>query len=419
MKITRLSTAVIEANYDWVLVRLDAANGLSGIGEAYMGPGVTAILRELASLVVGMDATRPDVLVRRLRAHTIFASPGVVWHAIAGIETACYDLLGKHLGLPVADLLGGMCRQKVPVYVDCHAGDALESLSPLLLPRQPSWMRESNERSHTLGSSLSEITSLKHHGWDRTGNELPTVDDYRRRAVEMVQRGFRTLKFDADIPTPHPSDEYNRSLSLAEIHYVVERLSAVREAIGPQIALAVDCHWNYNVADACRLIQALEPLELLWVEDPIPPDAIAALAQVQATTSTPVATGENHFLLADFLALIRDGKVRILCPDAQKIGLQHTRDVARLAEVHAVPVALHNISGPVGLMAAAHTASSIPNCLVLEWHGASVPFYDHLLADGPLIEDGDIAIPPLPGLGIRLNEEVIAKYAKSGEPFFA
>ncbi len=418
MHITRLSTAVIEANYDWVLVRLDTSNGLSGIGEAYMGPGVTAILRELATLVVGMDATRPDILVRRLRAHTIFASPGVVWHAISGIETACYDLLGKHTGLPVADLLGGMVRHHVPLYADCHAGEALESLSPLLLPRQPFWMRNSLPPADPSHASLSEITSIKHHGWDKTEAALPSVDAYQTRAAEMVARGFRTLKFDADIPTPFASDEYNRSLSREEIEYVVERMAAVRRAIGPNIALAVDCHWNYNVADACRLIQALDPLDLLWVEDPIPPDAITALAQVQQSTNTPIATGENHFLLADFLALIRYGQVRILCPDAQKIGLQHTRDVGKLAEFHALPVALHNISGPVGLMAAAHTAASIPNCLVLEWHGASVPFYEDLLLGGPLIADGSIAIRPLPGLGIQLNEAVAEKYRKPGEPFF-
>lgn len=418
MKITRLSTAVIEANYDWVLVRLDAAGGQFGIGEAYMGPGVTAILRELASLVVGMDATRPDVLVRRLRAHTIFASPGVVWHAITGIETACYDLLGKHLGLPVTDLLGGMCRQRVPLYADCHAGDALESLSPLLLPRQPFWMREATAPATATAASLSETTSLKHHGWDKTDHELPSLGDYRRRATEMVERGFRTLKFDADIPTPFPSDEYNRSLSTAEIEYVAERIAGVREAIGPHIALAVDCHWNYNVADACRLVQALEPLNLLWVEDPIPPDAIAALAQVQASTRTPIATGENQFLMADFLTLIREGQVRILCPDAQKIGLQHARDVAKLAEFHATPVALHNICGPVGLMAAAHVAAATPNCLVLEWHGASVPFYEDLLEDGPMIREGDVPIRPLPGLGIMLNLDVAERYRKPGEPFF-
>lgn len=417
MKITRLSTAVIEANYDWVLVRLDATGGQFGIGEAYMGPGVTAIMRELASLVEGMDGTRPDVMVRRLRAHTIFASPGVVWHAIAGIETACYDLLGKQLGLPVADLLGGMCRERVPVYVDCHAGDALESLSPLLLPRRPFWM-EGTEPEGLAEASRSESTSLKHHGWDRGDHVLPTVEDYRQRAVQMVERGFRTLKFDADVPTPFPTDEYNRSLTAAEIDYVVERIAAVRQAIGPHIALAVDCHWNYNVADAIRLVQALEPLNLLWVEDPIPPDAIRALAQVQAMTHTPIATGENHFLLADFQALLQEGKVRILCPDAQKIGLQQARDVAKLAEFQAAPVALHNICGPVGLMAAAHVAAATPNCLLLEWHGASVPFYEELLADGPLIHDGDVPIRPRPGLGIALNETVAEKYRKPGEPFF-
>ena len=352
LKIARLTTAVIEANYDWTLVRLDAEDGQYGLGEAYLGPGLAAILREMASLVVGMDAAKPEVLVRRLRAHSIHAAPGVVWHAIAGIETACFDLLGKHLGRPVCDLLGGAFRNSVPVYADCHAGEALDSLTALLQPRQPAWAASQP------GAAAS--TSLKHHGWDKSDDSLPTLDDYRNRAAEMVSRGFRTLKFDADIPTPFPSDEYDRSLSRAEIEYVVERLSAVREAIGPNVALAVDCHWNYNVADARKLIRALEPLDLLWVEDPIPPESIEQLADLQSATTTAIATGENHYLTADFTALIRQGRIRILAPDVQKIGLLHTKEIGRLADTHAASIAAHNISSPIGFMAAAHVAAAIP-----------------------------------------------------------
>ena len=416
MRITRLTTAVIEANYDWVLVRLDAPNGLYGLGEAYMGPGVTAILRELAALVVGMDATRPDLLVRRLRAHTVHASPGVVWHAIAGIETACLDLLGKSLGRSVADLLGGAYRSTVPVYADCHAGEALDSMTALLLPRQPSWAP--GEGAGRSGMSASELSSIKHHGWDKRDETLPSIAEYQSRAAEMVDRGFRTLKFDADIPTPLATDEYNRSLTRAEIEYVVERLTAVREAIGPHVALAVDCHWNYNVSDACLLVRALDSLHLLWVEDPIPPDAIAALAQVQQCSVASIATGENHYLMNDFLSLIREGQVRLLAPDVQKIGPTQTRDLGRLADSHAVALALHNISSPVGFMAAAQTAAAIPNCLIIEWHGASVPFFDDLLQDHPLITNGEVRLPSAPGLGITLDLRVAERYRKPNEPFF-
>lgn len=410
MRIIRLSTAVIEANYDWVLVRLETEGGLYGLGEAYPGPGMTAILREMASLVVGMDATRPEVLVRRLRAHCIHAAPGVVWHAIAAVETACLDLLGKHLKLPMCALLGGAFRESVPVYADCHAGEALDSLSPLLQPRQPAWAAEQ--------SGTFAETSLKHHGWDKSDESLPSLDAYRNRAAEMVGRGFRSLKFDADIPTPFPSDEYDRALTRAEIEYVVERLSAVRETIGPNIQLAVDCHWNYSVSAAHRLIRALEPLDLLWVEDPIPPDCIDDLAGLQATSATPIATGENHYLASDFAALIRRGQIRILAPDVQKIGPLQTKEIGRMADSHAASIAAHNIAGPIGFMAAAHVAASIPNFLCLEWHGASVPFFDTLVNEGPVIYAGSVPISSRYGLGVTLNETVAAQFAKPGEYFF-
>jgi L-alanine-DL-glutamate epimerase-like enolase superfamily enzyme len=410
MKITRLSTAVIEANYDWTIVRLDGEGGLYGLGEAYVGPGVASILREMAPLVAGMDAERPEVLVRRLRALTVHASPGVVWHAIAGIETACLDLLGKHLKQPVCDLLGGAYRTSVPVYADCHAGEALDSMNALLQPRTPSWV--------TGAPSAVSGTSIKHHGWDRSDESLPKLDDYRNRAAQMVARGFRSLKFDADIPTPFPTDEYDRGLTRAEIEYAVERIAAVREAIGPNVQLAVDCHWNYSVPAARKLIRALEPLDLLWIEDPIPPECIEDLASLQSASQTALATGENHYLTAQFDALIRQGGIRILAPDVQKIGPLHTKEIGRLADMHAASIAAHNIASPIGFMAAAHTAAAIPNFLCLEWHGASVPFFDDLAVEGPLIESGAVAISGRPGLGVTLNELVAAKYAKRGEPFF-
>jgi L-alanine-DL-glutamate epimerase-like enolase superfamily enzyme len=413
MKITRLSTAVIEANYDWTLVRIDAEGGKFGIGEAYMGPGLTAILRELAPLVVGQDPYRYEAIVRMLYSCCVHAAPGVCWHAIAGIETALLDLVGKLLQRPVSDLLGGRCRDRVRIYADCHAGESLDSLSPTLQPRTPSWMGKAE------ASAAASLASMKHHGWDPTQREFHSVDDYRTQAAKMRDRGFTAFKFDADIPTPYESDQYNRALSPAEIDYAVERLQAVRQEIGPHADLAVDCHWNYNVADAIRLARALEPLNLLWFEDPIPPDAIAGLAQVQESTSLPVATGENQYFASDFLRLLHEGKVRVLAPDAQKVGLLGIRHLGRLAESYAAPLALHNISGPIGTLAAAHISAVVPNVLAVEWHAASVPFFDQLLAGGePLIAKGQIAMTDRPGWGFTLNEDVAYHYRKQGEPFF-
>jgi gluconate/galactonate dehydratase len=158
---------------------------------------------------------------------------------------------------------------------------------------------------------------------------------------------------------------------------------------------------------------------LLWFEDPIPPESIRQMAAVQAGIPMPVATGENHYLFTDFLRLLEDGDVHVLAPDIQKIGLLDAKAIARTADSMASSLAIHNISGPVGTMVAAHLSAAIPNFLALEWHGASVPFFDALLLqDEPLIQNGHITLSNKPGFGIALNEAIAYQYRKPGEDFF-
>lgn len=409
MKITRLTWAVIEANYDWTIVRIDAAGGLYGLGEAYMGPGLTAILDEMRPLVVGSDASQIEEIVRRLRGCTIHASPGVCFHAAAGIEAALWDVLGKALRQPIWKLLGGRFRERIRMYADCHAGDALDSMSAVLQSRTPSWEQQRVD--------VAAGISLKHHGWNPAEAEFPEPAQYRARAREMADRGFTALKFDADIPTPFSTDNYNRSLRRQEIDFVRERLWAVREEIGPGVDFAVDCHWNYTTADAIQLGRALGDLDLLWFEDPIPPESVRQLRAVQAGVPMPVATGENHYLLTDFLRLIEEGDVCLLAPDIQKIGALDLKALSRVADAMATSLTIHNISSPIGTMFSAHVCGTVPNFLALEWHGASVPFFDELC--GACIEQGFIPLTDTPGLGLTLNEDVARRYARPGEEFFS
>jgi L-alanine-DL-glutamate epimerase-like enolase superfamily enzyme len=195
----------------------------------------------------------------------------------------------------------------------------------------------------------------------------------------MVGRGFSALKFDVDVPTPYQTDEYNRSLSRGEIEYMASLVRAVREAVGPQVSLAVDCHWNYAVQDAVELARSVEPYDLSWLEDPIPPEHLERIAEVQRHTRTPIAAGENYYYRVQFARLLAPGGLRVLTPDPLKLGLWETKKTAALADASYANLALHNISGPVGTMACAHLAAAIPNFLLLEWHAASVPFFDELL----------------------------------------
>jgi len=146
MRLTRLTTAVIEANYDWTIVRAESDEGLVGWGESFCAPGLPETIRELAPLIEGRDARHVEPLVRRLHLATAHVSSGgTVYHAISGIEAALWDLAARSLEAPLSQLFGGCFRDRVRIYADCHAGEALTSYSAVLVSRQLSWMESRGE----------------------------------------------------------------------------------------------------------------------------------------------------------------------------------------------------------------------------------------------------------------------------------
>ena len=408
MRIARVTSAVIEANFDWTLVRIETDEGVTGIGECFCAPGLTATIRDLCVLLEGEDARQIEPLVQKLHLATAHVSGGgTVYHAISGIEAALWDLAARAAEVPLWQLLGGRFRERIRIYADCHAGDALTSLSSVLVSRHLPWM----------GTAPAE-GGLEYH-WEPAGDSEYTAEAYASRAREMVARGFTALKFDLDLPLLPHEDLYARTISAAQLERQVALAeAAVGAAAGADVAF--DLHWRYAPADALRLAQALEHLPLLWLEDPTPPQDLRSVASLSARTSTPFATGENMYRLADFAALVDLGGVDVLAPDIQKVGgLSDVRRIAAYADVHSRPLAPHNISGPVGTLASAHACATIPNFLVLEWHAASVPFFDELVTLGrPLIEDGYLTLPEGPGIGAELDLDACRRYARPGEPFF-
>lgn len=413
MKITNVTTAVLEANFDWTIVKIETDTPHTGYGEAFLGPALPHVIAEFKPVLLGEDPTNFERLLRRMRGAVAYTSPGLVFHAIGGLETALLDLIGKAHNMPVWQLLGGKYRDRVPVYADCHGGDALESITPLLMPRTPAWMKAQGADEPT----SHRIVSLKHHGWDTTRDEVHTPQAYAERAAEMAQRGFPILKFDVDVPTPYETDEYNRDLSNLEVEYAAELVRAVRRAVPRETELAIDCHWNYNVRSAIALAQAIEDVKLVWLEDPIPQENIPAFREIQQATRTTIATGENNFFRIEFDRLIREGGLRVLAPDVQKLGLWEGKKLADLADMHYVNLTWHNISGPIGTIAGVHLCAASPNLIALEWHAASVPFFDSLI-DRPLIENGRVTVPDAPGLGVTFNPDAAYPYRKPGEAFF-
>ena len=197
-------------------------------------------------------------------------------------------------------------------------------------------------------------------------------------------------------------------------------VAATRQAVGKEIGLAIDCHWNYGVQAAIEMARAVEPYNLLWLEDPVPPENIRAIGVVQRNTSTPIATGENHYFRARFPAPDhRSGPAGAGARRAKDraVGRTQAGGPRRYALCQS-DLAQHQQSRSAPWRA--FTLRGDPQLLALEWHAASVPFFDDLVKgdDGPMIRDGKIKVPDR-RVGIELDEDVAYKYRKSGEGFFA
>jgi gluconate/galactonate dehydratase len=412
MQLTRLTTAVVEANYDWTIVRAESDDGLVGWGEAFCAPGLPETIRELAPLIEGRDARHVEPLVRRLHLATAHVSGGgTVFHAISGIEAALWDLVARSLDVPLWQLFGGCFRDRVRIYADCHAGDALTSYGATLVARHLPWM----------GPDEPSETDPEEHWAPAEAGDVYTPEAYAARASSMADRGFTALKFDLDLPLLPGEDLYARTISPAQMDRQVALAEATVAAVAGRADVAFDLHWRYAPADALRLARSLEHLPLLWLEDPTPPQDLASVARIAERTTTPICTGENLYGFHGFAALMAAGGVDVLAPDIQKVGgLSETKLIAALGDAHSRPVAPHNIAGPIGTLASAHVCASISNFVALEWHAASVPFFDELVTLGrPLIADGYVALPDGSGIGAELDLEVARRYARPGAPFFA
>jgi L-alanine-DL-glutamate epimerase-like enolase superfamily enzyme len=377
MKITDVRTAVIEGNFDWVLVRVYTDEGLTGLGEAYWGAGVAEIVHRLRPALVGENPFDVARLYEKLIRHMSGAGSqaGATVTAISGVELALWDLVGRALGTPIHTLFGGRFRDRVRVYCDFHAGE---------------------ER---------------------------TPESCAARAREVVGAGYTGIKFTLDGLYPGTGwyEPYNRTISAGERRWMVSLVEAVREAVGPDVLIAVDCHWKYAVDDAIRLARALEPYDLLWLEDPIPPENLEAMARVTESSRTSTCTGENLYRKYGFRELVEKQAASVISPDIPKVGgLLEARKIADLADLYYISVAPHNVASPIGTMAAAQVCAAIQNFLILEFHAYSVPWWDDLAAggDGPLIRDGFIDIPDRPGCGLELNEDVARAHLHPGSSFF-
>jgi len=379
LKITETKCGYIR-NGHGLFVKIHTNQGIWGCGEAVDAvPGTYHLVKIFGERIKDENPLNVNRLFEDLRRRGFFegAQSGMFVAVLSAIETALWDLAGKALDVPVYQLLGGKFRDRIRLYMD---------------------------------------TALYQH-------RLPQPEDFAAAAREAVDMGFTAVKFDLDqFNDPNKYDAYNWTASPAELQRMYDQIAAAREAVGPKIDICVDMHGRYDAITGEQVAKLMEPLKLMWLEEPIPAENVEAFKQITDSTSTPICTGENIYLAHGFRKLLEMQAVNIIMPDLQKAGgLGEGQRIANLANLHYVPFAPHMVGSYLAAMASSHVCASVPNFLVLEWQiyfHKNKMFEEIVTYDEPMVENGFIPLSEKPGIGVEINEEGMKKYATPGIPFF-
>ncbi|MGC8781314.1 MAG: mandelate racemase/muconate lactonizing enzyme family protein, partial [Anaerolineae bacterium] len=317
--------------------------------------------------VIGSDPFEVERLVGRMFRGDFERADTIVMTGIALIEIACWDIIGKALGQPVYRLLGGAVRDRIKAYAN---------------------------------------------GWYTVER---TPEEFHAAAKRVVAKGYRAMKLD---PFGAGFYELSREEKLRSIALV----EAVRDAVGPDVEILIEMHGRFSPAAAIEIARELAPFKPGWFEEPVPPENTAALKKVAeaiASLGIPIATGERLHTLYDYRELFELQAADIIQPDITHLGgLLNTKKLAAWADAYYVLVAPHNVGGPVSTAAALHLAACTPNFKIQEHFNDFGEAYVKAAAAGvPEVVDGYFALPSGPGLGVTLDEAVIAAHPRMGAHF--
>jgi len=372
MKIARVETHVCHARMrNWIFVKVVTdQDGLFGWGEATLEwhtRAVVGAIEDLAQLLVGEDPTRVEHLWQMMFRQHFWHGHGIVRAtAMAGIDLALWDILGKVAGMPCHRLWGGPVRDSIRTY--CHLG----------------------------GGRMEDF-------YETAADDARRFADLARRAVT---EGFTAFKSMAVPPTL--SIEGLKPIRAAEA-----AVAAMREAVGDGVDIMVDCHARPSPAMGLQFAKALEPYGLYFLEEPCWPENIAGLAAIKVAVKTPIATGERVTNLAAFRDLFSAGACDICQVDLTHCGgFTEARRIAALCEAHRIALAPHNPQGPVSTASSLEFGFSQPSYIICETVHADVPWRADVVEEGFTIEPKGRLVRPnsRPGLGIVINEAEVKKH---------
>jgi D-galactarolactone cycloisomerase len=334
-----------------LIVEVVTDEGINGLGE---GVGNARLIHKILQgfmieQALGLDPMNIEMVRSKLIDSQVYMEQkGSVICAASAIEMACWDIKGKALNVPVFQLLGGLYRDKIEAYT-----------SDIYWEKDPKKMGDNASRAKSLG--------------------------------------YKTIK--AHLGCESPKEE-------------TLRVQALRDAIGPDIDLMIDLNGGYNSMQVFQAAKLWEPFKLHWLEEPVNSNQIGCLADLRNRTSIPIASGENEFRVHGFKQLFDEKAIDVAMPDIGRVGgIQETRNICVLAESYGVLVSPHNYSSGVLLGATIQLMASMPNAYLLEIDTSDNAVYQELLIEPLQIENGFVKVPQFPGLGVRINNEVLKKYS--------
>lgn len=359
MKIVRLETFAVGAGWkNWLFLRVHTDEGLIGLGEATLNGFIrtteTAI-RELEGLVIGQDPCRINAVSKRMLESVSLDGGHIHRCAIAAVEVACWDILGKSLGVPIYQLLGGRIRDSVLGYAN---------------------------------------------GWYRTER---SPEAFLEKARVALAKGFKALKLD-------PFGTAQAFVPAQELKLAQDILGHLRMNLPPDTLLLIDAHARFTEIEAIRIAHALAPLGIYWLEEPTTRDRQETVRSVAAASPIPIATGEMYDTVGQFFTLAAAGGVNIFQPEPMSLGgITNTLAVANVALAHGSWIAPHQSGGPVATAVCLQLAAVTPNFLIQEhFDSFNEPWTQELVSWHPTIDptNGHLSLPHSPGLGLELVDEV-------------
>ena len=361
MKITGIETYICHAyRTNWVFVKvLTNIDGLYGVGEAtleYKEHTVAQACKELERTLVGKDPHRIEEIWHSVYRDAYWRGGAVLMSALSAVEMALWDIKGKDLGVPVYQLLGGKVRESVPCYAN---------------------------------------------GWFAPAK---TPSEFAEKAKEAVSQGFKALKWD-------PFGSSYLQIERKQLNEVIECVGAVYDAVKDNADIIIEGHGRFDIPTAVRVGHALGEFDILWFEEPIPPQNLEGLAEVKRRVNVPISAGERLYNRWEFRSLFELKAADFIQPDVSHAGgIMELKKIAAMAEAYHIPICPHNPSGPIANAATLQLAACVPNFYLLETMSSDVPWRKDISTEDVKFENGEMFISDKPGLGIDINVDEIKKH---------